>query len=156
MLHFITWKHFNISLTISVLFSVLWFPRKLVLTNLKAFHAAFSLSLKVLWKSRFCITSYIYVPLMIPSFTIASPRMGNLFFKYVTACSILSRPLTKIFFNTTVQWGGEIHLEDSLMVHKKCLFYLEWKCVADASVYMHSNVSCCDCPISHNKQQYLV
>ena len=102
MLHFITWKHFNISLSISIKFSILWFPRKLVHTDLKAFHAAFSVSLKVLWKSRSCITSHIYGTIKIPSFILASLSLGNLFLKYVKACPSLSKALTRIFVNASL------------------------------------------------------
>ena len=67
MLHFITWKDFNISLQFLYSSQLCDFPRKSVHADFRAFHAAFSVSHKMLGKPRSCITSHICGTIKIPS-----------------------------------------------------------------------------------------
>jgi hypothetical protein len=75
-------------------------------------------------------------------------QLGELVSQKHPSLTLSAITLRKIYIKPSVMCRGlDKHLDVSLMFRKKFSFFLEAKCVAEGSLYAHSDISCGDCPI---------
>jgi hypothetical protein len=103
MLYFITWKHFNISLTISLYStSQVCVPTKVSAHWLESIPCFFFIIAQSAVKVRILRKLWYLWANKYSLFYYSLTQSGNVFLKYVKACPFLSIASTKIFVNTSL------------------------------------------------------